>query len=253
VGIVSALVIITLVAVVWWALSRESPRPAPTEREPQTLKVGPGAPYKTIADAWKAAHANDRIVVQAPIEDDLVLDGSDENHKNITIEPEDRKAPLLWKPRPKGKHLGHLLALKGVEGLQLRGFKFDGLNQFSAGVILVTGRCPGSVLESIEVEGFTSTGVLLMNCEGDEGRPVTLSGLTVRPSAAPGAAPAASALTFNFDPATISVPANRHIRLSSCRLEGAYQQGAIRNLKPDKTTQVELVNVTAAGQPIRSL
>jgi hypothetical protein len=199
------------------------PSPAQAARPP--LRVGPGQKFKTVLQAIHSAAPGDRILVQGPeIEEELLLDGKDESRKNLTIEADSDK-PVLWRAPAKGKP-SCLIALSNVEGLKLRGFTFDGDNRCQQCVILLTGRCPGTALEDVTVQGFTTTtGVLIANCEGSEARPVTLLNVAVT---TPADKKADAALAFDLDP-QIQPPANRFIQFTDCRLSGVFQD-RVRNL-----------------------
>jgi serine/threonine protein kinase len=251
VGIVSAVLLGIVGAAALWALTRDKAPPAPTQREAppasRTWKVGKDSKLKLVADAWRQAGPNDRIVVQGPThEEDLFLDGRDERRKNITIEPEEGQT-VVWKA--KGKEPSHLLVLSNVDGLRIRGFTLDGLDRCRYGVVLLTGRCPGTALEAVNVRGFRTTGVLLMNCAGDEGRPVTLSRVSVQPQ---DGQTAEAALTFNIDTSTITPKANQYIRLRDGLLDGAYKAPVSVLGEAGTTTDVALENVKArpgGGKP----
>jgi hypothetical protein len=224
VGIATAVVLFLVVVagVVGFILTRRG-EANPTDRPAArlALKVGKDGKFKTIADAWKNAVEGDRIVVQGPLEEDLMLEGQDERHRNITIEPEE-PGTLTWRPNPKTKDVSHLLVLKNVEGLHLRGITFDGADRCGKSVLLLTGHCPGTSLEDIRIQGFsgTSSGVMIVNCEGDSAQPLTFSKAVV--IANPGK-PARSAFEFHLDPKWEFVKRNQFLTLRDCRLEGNFE------------------------------
>jgi hypothetical protein len=175
VGVVAAVVLGLVVAGVIWAFSHDKAPPAPTaqaEKPPPArppLRVGPDQRYKKVIDAINQSVHGDRIIVQGPVhEEELTFDSL--NRKNLTIESEG--TPVYWRA-PKGKEPAYLVALRGVEGLKLRGFLFDGEGRSRTGVLLA-GKCPGTALDDLTIQGCTGSCLLIQNCEGDKDRPVTV-------------------------------------------------------------------------------
>jgi hypothetical protein len=231
VAVVAAVILGGFGAATLWALSRDKAPPPATDTGPPpraALRVGVGQKYATVSQALRSTIPGDHIIVYGPeIEDEFVLDGQGERRKNLTIEAEDAGQPVLWRLPKGGKTTpSHLILLSGVEGLRLRGFTFDGDNRCTKSVVLLTGRCPGTTLEDVTVRGFATTGVLLMNCEGEEGRPVTLNRLTV--TTPPNKTPEAA---IGFDLAPQTPRPNRFIHFNDPRLEGPYKA---RVLHPEK-------------------
>jgi serine/threonine protein kinase len=248
IGIVTAVLLGTLAAVAVWALYRDrTGGPAHDQPPPgRTLKVGKDGEYKTVHAAVQQVRRGDRIVVQGPtVEEELIIDGSKApNRKNFTIEPEEGQT-VTWQPRPGNKPAGHLIYLNHAEGVRIRGFLLDGQSRCKPSVVLLRGRCPGSGLEHVTLQGFVDSGVMVMNCEGDPDRAVTFSDLTIRGSADN---PPVAGVTFGIDRDTIGVTTNRYISLSRCRLEGNFRK-PISVLSPDKTRDVKLDNVTTHPTP----
>jgi serine/threonine protein kinase len=218
VSIVSAVVVIGFAAATIWALSRDTSgaRPA-TEKLAavrQPLRVGKDQKYTTVLAAIKAAVAGDRIVLPGGgvHEEVLVFDSKDQPRPNLTIESDGE--PVTWKPPGSAAGVqSYLIVLKGTEGLRLRGFKFDA-DKRCATVMMLSGHCPGLTLEDVTLQNFAGSGLLMMNCDGDEKRPVSVSRLTVMPA---GDSADASCVKFALQPPERSPP-NQHIHFSDLTL-----------------------------------
>jgi hypothetical protein len=102
-----------------------------------------------------------------------------------------------------------------VAGLRLKGFVFDGQDRIPE-LLVVTGRCPGLVLEDVTFERFTRGAVACWNCVG-EGNPVVLRRLravTTRP--------VDWALNFNARP-TVIPALNQDVTVLDSRFEGPFR------------------------------
>ncbi len=232
VAIVSAVILGGFAVALLWAWLRD-PGPsaasnaAPVQRPP--LRVGKGQRFASVQTAIRNAIPGDTVLVHGPdpLEEELLFDGKDERRKNLTIAAENGGTPLLWRA-PKGKELVHLIALSGADGLRLRGFTLDGDNRCKRSVILMTGHCPGTTLEDLTVQGFTTTGVLLMNCDGEAARPVTFSHLSIKTTTAD------AAYEFDLTPQIEARP-NRFLSFIDCPPpEGTFKM-RIRN--PEKARE----------------
>jgi len=83
-------------------------------------------------------------------------------------------------------------------------------------LITLTGTSPGLMLEDVKLQGFTHSAVKVINCAGEKGNPVRLTGLTVT---APGKD--TWALFFDAGENIIGPLQNDHIIISdSCRFDG---------------------------------
>ncbi len=222
VGAVAALVVggLLLVVLLTWALSGNgrTSQVVPTERPVrQALRVGAGQKYDKVALAIRAAIPGDRILVQGPVhEEELVFSDTAHARKNLTIEADG--GSVVWRtPHGAKEVLPVLVALLDVEGLKLRGFTFEGDNH-CANVIKLGGKCPGTTLEDVTLQGFSGSGLVVMNCEGEEGRPVTLTNLKV--AVAPGQT-ANAAVEFALSPREKDY--NRSIHFNDLRLDGTFK------------------------------
>jgi serine/threonine protein kinase len=215
VAAVAVVVVGLMVVGAIWAFSRDkTPPPAPPEKVAQVrqpLRVGKDQRYKTVLEAIRSAVHGDRILVPGPEhEEELVFDSLNLPRKNLIIESEGE--PVRWLA-PKGKEPAYLVALRGVEGLRMRGIVFDGDSR-AKNVILLGGRCPGTVLDELTIQGFTGSGLLIQNCEGDKDRPVTVSKLKVVTA---GGKPANAAVELTSNE---SGKPNRFIHFSDTQFDG---------------------------------
>jgi len=235
VAIVSVLILGGFAAAALWAWLRD-PGPSaasntgPVVRPP--LRVGKGQRFATVQTAIKNAIPGDTILVQGPdaLEEELLFDGKDERRKNLTIAADNGDTPLVWRA-PKGKELTNLIVLSSADGLKLRGFTLDADNRCTKSVVLLTGRCPGTMLEDLTVQGFTNTGVLLMNCEGEAARPLTLTKVKVT---TPAGKTAEAAFAFDLSPQIEARP-NRFIHFHDCQADGTYSKARVLN--PEKVQE----------------
>jgi eukaryotic-like serine/threonine-protein kinase len=208
-----AVVLLGLMAAgVIWAYSYNNTPPAQPEKPPPArpaLRVGKDQKYLTVWDAIRNALPGDHIIVQGPEhEEELVFDN--QPRKDLTIESEG--APVHWRT-PKMKDSPVLVVLRSVEGLKLRGFIFDGDGRAKTGILL-GGRCPGTTLEDLTIQGFTGSGLLIQNCEGEKGRPVTIKSLKITTAADKQANAAVQFLT--------TVGSNRIIHFNELKLDGSF-------------------------------
>ncbi len=242
VAVVAAVLAGSLGLAAWLALGRDGGGVAPSEKSPaRTFKVGKDAALKTVQDALKLVRPGDRIAVQGPEHfENLLVDGREDRLRNILLEPDDGAAPVIWKPSSRDP--SQMIALSNVAGWRVQGFTFDGHDACRGSVLLLTGRCPGTVLDKVRVEGFRKVGVLFMNCEGDPDRPVSVARSSIRPVERE---TADAAFSFGIDPQMLTVKSNRHITLSDCRLDGAYQS-RVQVRDPNNTRNVTLSGVTDA-------
>jgi serine/threonine protein kinase len=226
VGTVAAVVLGLMIVGVIWAFSRDkAPPPAPTAQAEKPspsrspLRVGPDQKYKKVIDAINQSVHGDRIIVQGPVhEEELTFDSL--NRKNLTIESEG--APVAWRA-PKGKDPAYLVTLRGAEGLKLRGFVFDGEGRVRTGVVLA-GRCPGTALDDLTIQGCAGSCLLIQNCEGDKDRPVTVNKVRLVTTADK---PANAAIEF----ASLDGKANRFIHFSDTPLDGPFKNPVLAGPK----------------------
>jgi hypothetical protein len=113
----------------------------------------------------------------------LTLDGA-KLPKNLVIEGfHAAGGPIEWRPPPGHPDKEPLLTLSGVQGLTVRGFRFEGKVLKDKGqthlhhLVTVTGHCPGLKMEDLHFRGFQSMGVEIRDCTGDREDAITFSRL----------------------------------------------------------------------------
>lgn len=133
---------------------------------------GPQPHFATIAEALATLKPGEKklIVVRNPVHSEqLTLTGA--KHSNVTIESGFPQHQVTWLA-PANSSDKAMLELNGVEGVRVRGFKFDGQNRVSD-AIRVSGKCPDLVVEDATLVGFSRAGVSVSGAVGFEDRPVT--------------------------------------------------------------------------------
>jgi serine/threonine protein kinase len=173
----------------------------------------PGA-SKTVHEALYKTKPGDRVIVKDDVVDTILLEDGRWG-KDITIEAA-ADHPVRWKCPPGGKN-GRFIVLRGIENLRLKGFIFDGDNQVQE-LISISGACPRLILEDVEFEGISRTGVAFWNCGADANHAVSLTRARFKTSKR-----TESAISFNSSPAELS-PLSQNIVVSDSRFEGPFQQ-----------------------------
>jgi serine/threonine protein kinase len=198
-------------------------RPAPPDdsegglqgqRGPTTLVVGiAGGPhtYPTIRAAYDSSIPGDTILVSADVEEAVSLHGDGGKGKDVILKADSIAGkPVVWKAPPNLPDGQPLLELKGVSGLRVKGFRFDG-EQKVDDLIVVTGRCPGTVLDDLHCVKFRRCAVRFSQCSGADGQPVLL-----HDSRVVGEPSNEAAVVLDAGPDQL----NQHIRIENCRFEG---------------------------------
>jgi eukaryotic-like serine/threonine-protein kinase len=189
-----------------------------TERQPAILTVKQDGSLRSIKEALKSAQPGDTIQVSVPVQECIILDEK-RRYSNLTIESADPSRPVVWSFPTNPAGATHLIDVRNIEGLKVRGFIMDGDNKVEEAVSL-HGNCPGLKLEDLKIKGFTKAGVLVTNCAGTTERPVTLSRLTFIGEGQQKEA----GLLFSFAKAIKDPPLNQHIKVQKCTFEGTIKQ-----------------------------
>jgi hypothetical protein len=208
------------VLAVWWVVSRGG-QPADRGDAPPAsaaLHVSQTAPdaCRTVGEALRRAQAGGHIALHDPVvREALLVDGKTwKLPPNITVGPaEELKEPVRWLLPEKSK-ANQMLVLSNVDGLTLRGITFDG-EQRAQDALSLTGRNPGLVLEDVTVTGFRRSGVLITNCTGGMGRPVSLVRLRAVTQT-----DAQIAVLFDLNRNVRDPNINQFISFHDCRVEG---------------------------------
>jgi eukaryotic-like serine/threonine-protein kinase len=216
-GAGGAAFLIILGGVLWLALKARKGAPQSTaldQRSSNRLLVGQAAPFKSVKEALNRAPAGAVIVLTDPVHIER-LDLIEVKYKDITVEADPGKT-VVWRAPPNDSS-HRLLVLNNVEGLRFRGITFDGDSQVAYAVVLSM-RCPDVKLENITLQGFTQSGVLLMNCAGDTSKPVLLQQVRVLTDKA-----VEAGVLFDVNPSITGLAFNQSIKVKDCRFEGPFR------------------------------
>lgn len=187
--------------------------PSPPPGSLVVAAAGAEPRYPTVAAALAAAKPGQRttILIRNPVhQEQLSLAGS--KATNVTIESHPGMT-ATWVPPPGAPDNKGLLDLTGVEGVRVKGIRFDG-QQRIRDLVKVTGACPELTLDDIQVTGFTRSGVAFFGCTGTESRLVTVQRLL-----ASGGGEGASGVLFEQG------IAHKSIQLLDCRFDGPMASG----------------------------
>ncbi len=151
--------------------------------------------------------------------------------QNVTIETEDGRPPVTWKPVEKPTEQ-RLLFVSNAADFHLRNVTLDGEGREDA-LVLLFGTCPGTTLENVAFQGMKKYGIWVRNCEGGQAadRQVSLVGLTFNTSR-----PDQVGLFFDTLDSIASIPKNRDIVLKNCQFNGPGAKIKVAN--PDKIERV---------------
>jgi hypothetical protein len=184
---------------------------------------GPGT-VPSLAAALSRVKEGGRIIVQdTTVDEDLNLHNTT-CRKGVTIEGEEGKNVLMLGAKD-AEPGTPLVRVDSVEGLRLRNLAFDGGGRRDK-LILLTGACPDTTLENVNLRGFTRCGVLVMNCKGAPGHPVIFRKLHLTTEKE-----AEAGLLFDVNPRML-IKINEFFLIQDCRFEGPFKAPV---LKSDKT------------------
>jgi serine/threonine protein kinase len=173
--------------------------------------------FRTIARALAEARSGDIIEI-----------GDEEHVESLNVDPSRgptavtiQAAPgkqVVWKPSDKDERRA-LIALSKASRFVLRGpgITLDGTidkKRRLNNLITVYSYCPGLTLEDLDFQGFNHSAVTIMNCQGEEGKPVRL--LKLR---APIKDKKQAGLFFNAEP-SITPPFNDYIEIGPDNFPG---------------------------------
>ncbi|HXG10002.1 MAG TPA: protein kinase [Gemmataceae bacterium] len=242
VAALAAILLLALGGLLWWLIagsstpSTEATASAASQRP--VLKVSQSARdgYRTVAEALRKARAGDRIVIHDPtIREALSVDGRIwKVPRDVTVEPaEDLKEPVRWL-LPEKARADQIVVLSNLEGFTLKGITFDG-EQRVQDAVLLTGHCPGLTLEDVSAQGCKRSGLMICNCMGASGRPVSvvrLKAVTARDGEA--------AVAIQLNPDVRDPAINQYITFRDCRHEGPSKA-------PLKFNPTDIKDVDLAG------
>ena len=178
--------------------------------------------FPNLRQAWNKAKPKDHIVLaDSVLEEQAILQGM-QGKKDITIEAEEGKT-VVWRYPEKQQPGRFLLSLNHLERIHLKGFALDGAGKVDHTAVL-SGNCPGLTLENISFRGFNETAILMVNCAGTIGSPVSL--LQLESSTA---LPCEAALSFQINPRLADPKTNQYIVVRDCRFNGPFKSAILRS------------------------
>jgi serine/threonine protein kinase len=220
-----AIGILTLTAMIWGLIAANSstpPKKTASASEGSRLVVSRSSldgVFPNLRQALKKAKPKDHIVLA----DSVVEEQADlQNKKDITIEAEEGKT-VVWRYPEKQRPGKFLLSLDHLERVRLKGFTLDGAGKVDHTAVL-SGNCPGLTLENISFRGFNESAILMVNCAGTIGSPVSL--LQLESSTA---LPCEAALSFQINPRFADPKTNQYIVVRDCRFNGPYKSAIQRS------------------------
>jgi eukaryotic-like serine/threonine-protein kinase len=247
VGVIGLLILVAMIVVLSMALGgkRGSKANLDMGRRLAVSQLPAKGEFRSVKDALLKALPGDHVVVaDDPHEELLDLKELARTIKDVTIEADPTLGKrVVWRPPPPGKpgtQAKQLLALSDCPGLTLKGFHLTGQNsstQVLEYVVTVFGRCPGLKVEDVGIEGFSHSGIKLINCSGESARPIVLTG--VRTVSTP--KETSAAIIVEVSKSFVNLSTMEHVRIENSRFEGPYKAGVLILLEPTcSINQVEL-------------
>jgi serine/threonine protein kinase len=222
--VVSAILLIPLAFGLWKFFTQATPGP---QVRPHLLvgKSQSGA-FRTVDQALRNAQAGDVIELLDDVEENLIVDRSRETTA-VTIQPAPGKQ-VVWRPGKKDENRP-LLFLSNARGFILRGpgLTLDGSmdgKRRAQNLVFVTLYCPGLTLEDLSLKSFGKSAVAMVNCSGEENRPVRLLNLQFISTSAE---KPEAAVYFDANP-TVNPPFNEYIEIGPGRFEGMDPKNAVK-------------------------
>jgi serine/threonine protein kinase len=203
-GVLAALL---FVGVMVWSFVhwRNAAAPATTAGAGLPFYVG-GSSNLTIEQALARARSHDRIILQGDIE----ASGVAVKWPDFTIES-GPNGPYTWHCPANADPRTPLLNVDNVEGLTVKGIKFDGANKAES-LIQLRGRCRDLKLEDLTLTNFKSSGIHVTSAEGTETQPIVFNRLVINHRA-----DSQFGVVFDLDPQLVPKHLNRWFKLTECK------------------------------------
>jgi hypothetical protein len=179
--------------------------PATTGPTNQVLTVG-GPNDQAIELVLAKARPGDRIILQ----DDIKASGVKVRWSNLTIESA-QGTNHTWRPADKADPKTPLLDVESVEGVVVKGIHFDG-NDKAETLIQLRGKCPGLLLQDLELTTFTNCGIRVTNAEGTQEEPIVFLRLKITHRGL-----AQKGILFDLDPLVSVKRPNKWFKVSECK------------------------------------
>jgi serine/threonine protein kinase len=158
---------ILVVGLLVWVFGRSSSPAKQEDPGPVVLYVNPkriGNSLPSISDALSRIRGKGRparIIVQDDLaESDVLIDVP-----NVTVEAEEGKKTIHWRPSTTRKDTVKLFSVYKAEGVCVKGFTLDGDKRIEFLVNLFH-YCPGARFEDLKLIGFTKHGIWVTNAAG---------------------------------------------------------------------------------------
>ena len=179
-GIISAVALVALAFGFWKFFTRQT---GPSHQE-RRLKVTKDASvansFRSVARALEEARSGDTIELYDEEHFESLNVDRQRPATGVTIQAAQGKN-VVWKPSEKQEHRALIslsnakfFVLKG-SGIRLDG-TIDGKRRLN-NLVTIYSDCPGLTLKDVEFHSFSQAAVVIMNCQGEEGRPVRLVNL----------------------------------------------------------------------------
>ena len=146
---------------------------------------------------------------------------------NITLSGMDGKRPVWKAPADAKVGQNSLLAILNCENVRISGITFQAAEKVEYG-LRFTGRCPGCVVEDVEITDAVTANVVFRDCGADPNRALTLRGCRFADTGGP---EAKAGILFETTPFTARPGAarflNNEISIQNCRIEGPMGAGVL--------------------------
>jgi eukaryotic-like serine/threonine-protein kinase len=213
----------------YWFGIRDKPTHAANQgtTEPKTLflsKTAGKTPnhFATLSEALKEFHPGDTIVILDDVWEEY---GAATRTRGLVLTSAEGKR-VVWRAPSnlKGPQDRALLAISSAEGARISGITFDAGGQAANGIRL-HGACPGLILEDVDLLDARVASLVVEDCVGQSGRPVTIR--KVRFFNGPGK-DCQAAVRFTANPPAKAggvAPGNQVVHFQGCVIDGAIASG----------------------------
>lgn len=191
--------------------------------------------FPSISAALDVATPGTRIVVLPEVvRESLVLEDGRRGMR-VTIEagPTRDGLPVRWKPSPVPDRTA-LLTIANVDGLVIRGFRFDGNDDAVEDIVHLTGRCPGVRFEQCSFTQYKKRAFVMTDAIGAENDPIFLRQARFETGQKNQRQAALHLVSTRPD------VGNQHVLVENCRFEGYFRavlhlQGSNMHVRVEKS------------------
>jgi len=137
-----------------------------------------GNTVQRVYQALAKAKSGDRILVKSDVRELFTMDWK--RVRGISIEADSQATqPITWRLPAEFKSQKSMLDLSEADGVQIKGFIFDGENRADHGIYMAFA-CPGVIVEDVQFINCNKSAIMLSNVAGEPSRPMALKRLHVR-------------------------------------------------------------------------